>query len=162
MRTIKRRAFIKQSLSAGVGIAALNRFPRFTPGAVDDLRFGLVTYLWGRDWDLQTLIANCEKTGLLGVELRTEHSHKVEINLSSAQRAEVRKRFADSPVECIGYGSNFEFTALILFSFAGILTRQNNILYYVMISVQPVLKSNPTIFLQMCQRRRLLRRSELH
>jgi sugar phosphate isomerase/epimerase len=46
---------------------------------------------------------------LLGVELRTEHAHKVETNLSSAQRAEVKKRFADSPVKCIGYGANFEY-----------------------------------------------------
>ena len=77
--------------------------------SVENMRFGLVTYLWGQDWDLPTLINNCEKTGLLGVELRTEHAHKVETNLTSAQRADVKKRFADSPVECIGYGSNFEY-----------------------------------------------------
>jgi sugar phosphate isomerase/epimerase len=68
-----------------------------------------VTYQWGRDWDLPTLIANCEKTEFLGIELRTEHAHKVETNLSAVQRAEVKKRFADSPVECIGYGANFEY-----------------------------------------------------
>jgi sugar phosphate isomerase/epimerase len=73
------------------------------------MKFGLVTYQWGRDWDLPTLIANCEKTGLLGVELRTEHAHKVETNLSAIQRTEVKKRFADSQVECIGYGANFEY-----------------------------------------------------
>jgi sugar phosphate isomerase/epimerase len=109
MKTFTRRTFIQQGISAGLGMAAINYFPGFTPGANVELRFGLVTYLWGRDWDLTTLIDNCEKTGLLGVELRTEHAHKVEINLSSAQRADVKKRFADSPVECIGYGSNFEF-----------------------------------------------------
>ncbi len=73
------------------------------------MKFGLVTYQWGRDWDLPTLIANCEKSGLLGVELRTEHAHKVEIDLSPAQRAEVKKRFNDSAVTCLGYGSNFEY-----------------------------------------------------
>jgi sugar phosphate isomerase/epimerase len=31
------------------------------------------------------------------------------IYLSFAQRREVKKRFADSPVTCIGYGSNFEY-----------------------------------------------------
>jgi len=46
---------------------------------------------------------------LLGVELRTQHAHKVESNLTRQQRSEVRKRFADSPVTCIGYGSNFEY-----------------------------------------------------
>ena len=73
------------------------------------MKLGLVTYQWGRDWDLPTLIANCEKTGLLGLELRAEHAHKVEINLNAAQRAEVKKRFADSAVECVGYGANFEY-----------------------------------------------------
>ena len=58
---------------------------------------------------MPTLIANCEKTGYLGVELRVDHAHKVETNLSANQRAEVKKRFADSPVDCIGYGANFEY-----------------------------------------------------
>lgn len=73
------------------------------------MKLGLVTYQWAKDWDLPTLIANCEKTGYLGVELRVDHAHKVEINLSASQRAEVKKRFADSSVTCLGYGSNFEY-----------------------------------------------------
>jgi sugar phosphate isomerase/epimerase len=75
----------------------------------DRMKFGLVTYLWGLDWDLPTLISNCTKAGYSGVELRTQHAHNVEINLNSDQRKEVRKRFEESPVKCIGYGSNFEF-----------------------------------------------------
>jgi hydroxypyruvate isomerase len=43
------------------------------------------------------------------VELRTQHAHKVETNLTAAQRTEVKKRFDDSPVKCVGYGSNFEY-----------------------------------------------------
>ncbi|WP_221410212.1 sugar phosphate isomerase/epimerase family protein [Albibacterium bauzanense] len=73
------------------------------------MRLGLVTYQWGKDWDLPTLIANCEKTGFLGVELRTQHAHGVETSLNAIQRAEVKKRFADSSVTCVGYGSNFEY-----------------------------------------------------
>ncbi len=73
------------------------------------MKIGLVTYLWGKDWDLATLIANCQTSNLLGVELRTQHSHGVEPSLSKAERNEVKKRFADSPVECIGYGSNQEY-----------------------------------------------------
>ena len=73
------------------------------------LRFGLVTYLWGQDWDLPTLIANCEKTGVLGVELRTQHAHKVEANLTAAQRRRVKAQFADSPVTLVGLGMNFDF-----------------------------------------------------
>ena len=73
------------------------------------MRFGLVTYQWGKDMDLPTLIDACEKSGLLGVELRTEHAHRVEPNLSPVQRQEVRRRFADSPVTLVGYGSNAQF-----------------------------------------------------
>ncbi|MFZ2145679.1 MAG: DUF6807 family protein, partial [Sedimentisphaerales bacterium] len=61
------------------------------------------------DWDLPTLIANCEKTGVLGVELRTEHAHKVESDLNAQERREVKKRFADSPVILVGLGTNFAF-----------------------------------------------------
>lgn len=74
-----------------------------------DMAFGLVTYLWGKDMDLPALIACCEASGLLGVELRTEHRHGVEPSLSAAQRADVRKRFEDSSVTLVGYGSNAQF-----------------------------------------------------
>jgi len=73
------------------------------------MRFGLVTYLWAKDWDLPTLIANCEKASVFGVELRTQHAHKVESNLNAYQRREVKKRFGDSPVELVGLGTNFAF-----------------------------------------------------
>jgi sugar phosphate isomerase/epimerase len=71
-----------------------------------DIQFGLVTYQWGKDWDLPTLIENCSKAGVLGVELRTTHKHGVEPELKEAGRTEVRKRFADSDVKCVGIGSN--------------------------------------------------------
>jgi sugar phosphate isomerase/epimerase len=108
MKKLSRRDFISQAATAGAGIAASGALSSFYPAA-GNMKFGLVTYQWGRDWDLPTLIANCEKTGLLGVELRTQHAHKVESNLTKQQRSEVRKRFADSQVTCIGYGSIFEY-----------------------------------------------------
>lgn len=73
------------------------------------MRFGLVTYLWGRDWDLPTLIENCEKTDCSGVELRTTHAHGVEFTLNAQQRRDVRKRFADTPVTLVGLGSNEQY-----------------------------------------------------
>jgi sugar phosphate isomerase/epimerase len=73
------------------------------------MRFGLVTYQWGADWDLPTLLANCEKAGALGVELRTTHKHGVEPSLDDSQRREVKARFADSPVTLVGLGSAEEF-----------------------------------------------------
>ena len=73
------------------------------------MKLGMVTYLWGAKWDLPTLISNCEATGFAGVELRSTHKHGVEVTLNKAQRAEVRKRFADSPVELVGLGSACEY-----------------------------------------------------
>lgn len=70
------------------------------------MRFGLVTYMWGADWDLPTLIANCEKAQALGVELRTEHAHGVDPEISSEKRVEVKKRFADCPITLVGLGCN--------------------------------------------------------
>src|SRR5262249_10901255 len=59
--------------------------------------------------DLETLIKNCEAAGFEGVELRTGHAHKVEVNLSPEQRAAVRKRFQDSAVQLMGLGSAFDY-----------------------------------------------------
>jgi len=73
------------------------------------MAFGLVTYLWGKDWDLPTLLRNCQSTGVLGVELRTGHAHKVEPSLNASERAEVKKRFAQSPVTLVSLGSAEDF-----------------------------------------------------
>ncbi len=80
-----------------------------TAKAPGTMRFGLVTYQWGKDWDLPTLIANCESAGIAGVELRSTHAHGVEPELSATEREEVRRRFADSPVTCVGPGSDERF-----------------------------------------------------
>ncbi len=106
---LSRRQFIQKSLGAGVALAFLKDFPEMLMTAPKGMKLGLVTYQWGRDWDLPTLIANCEKAGFLGVELRVQHAHKVETDLTAAQRAEVKKRFADSAVTCVGYGANYEY-----------------------------------------------------
>ena len=73
------------------------------------MQIGLVTYQWGKDMDLSTLIDACTKSGVQGVELRTQHAHAVEPSLTKAQRVEVRKRFEDSPVTLVGYGSNAQY-----------------------------------------------------
>ena len=70
------------------------------------MRLGLCTYLWGQDWDLPTILANCEKAGVLGVELRTQHKHGVEPSWARGSGKEVKKRFADSPVTFVGLGTN--------------------------------------------------------
>ena len=107
-----RREFLKKSLYLGTSVIALplDKALAFAPiDASSKMRFGLVTYLWAKDWDLPTLIVNCEKTGVLGVELRTEHAHGVESNLNAQQRQEVRKQFEDSTVILVSLGTNFAF-----------------------------------------------------
>jgi sugar phosphate isomerase/epimerase len=106
---LTRRIFIQKSLAAGIGLAAMKHLSESSNEHKKGMQFGLVTYQWAQDWDLPTIIANCEKTGFRGVELRTQHAHKVETSLSVIERAEVKKQFADSSVTCIGYGSNFEY-----------------------------------------------------
>ena len=75
------------------------------------LKLGMVTYQWGATWDLPTIIKNCAAAGFDGVELRSTHKHGVEPTLSKAERAEVRKKFSDSPVKCVGPGSACEYHA---------------------------------------------------
>ena len=107
--TNKRRDFIKLTGAAGIGLTVAN--PRLFSAipAPSKMKFGLVTYQWGKDWDLATVIKNCEDTGYEGVELRTEHAHGVETTLSSSERKRVKKLFSNSSVTCVGYGSNFEY-----------------------------------------------------
>jgi sugar phosphate isomerase/epimerase len=78
-------------------------------GKEPHMKLGLVTYQIAKDWDLPTILERLEAAGLAGVELRTEHAHGVEPELSSDRRAEVRRLFADSPVELVGLGSTCEY-----------------------------------------------------
>src|SRR5437016_5713855 len=80
------------------------------PGATS-MQLGIVTYNIAKDWDLPTILTRLEALGIAGVELRTSHAHKVEVNLTKAQRDEVRKRFENSPVQLAGLGSAFEYQA---------------------------------------------------
>jgi len=75
------------------------------------LKLGTVTYNIAKDWDLPTLIKNLTDVGLDGVELRTTHKHGVEITLTPAQRADVRKQFENSPIKIGGLGTTCEYQA---------------------------------------------------
>lgn len=73
------------------------------------MKLGMVTYNMGKDMDCPKLIEFCKETGLDGVELRTGHTHQVEVELSKERRAEVKAMFAGSGVAIEGLGSAFEF-----------------------------------------------------
>jgi sugar phosphate isomerase/epimerase len=106
--SVSRRTFIKSATAFGAwSLLPLHLSAARIQGS--GMKFGLCTYLWGKDWDVPTLIRNCEKTGLLGIELRVEHAHKVEPNLTAKQRAEVKRMFADSQVTMVGCGTNEQY-----------------------------------------------------
>ena len=73
------------------------------------MKLGLVTYNMAKEWDIPAIIERCEATGFQGVELRTTHAHNVEVDLSAAERRDVRKQFEESAIELAGLGSAFEF-----------------------------------------------------
>lgn len=109
MPTVNRRQFLAASgavaLTAGL---ARRSFAADEPKG-GDIKYGLVTYQWAKDWDLPTLLKNMRETGVLGVELRTTHKHGVEPTLNETQRDEVRKRFADAGLTLVGIGSDERF-----------------------------------------------------
>src|SRR4051812_9428201 len=104
MMNISRRQLLASSVAAGAacGLGSVVRAASDEPA----IGYGLVTYMWGAEWDLPTLLQNCKKANVLGVELRTTHAHKVEPDLNDKQRAEVAARFADSGIACVGIGSD--------------------------------------------------------
>ncbi len=113
MPDVTRRDFLKTTAlttvtgaGAILGIARPN-YSQEKKGA--DIRYGLVTYQWGKDWDLPTLLKNCEQAKVFGVELRTTHQHGVEPSLTAAERNNVRARFESSSVQMVGIGSNERF-----------------------------------------------------
>lgn len=93
-------------LRRSAGAADLGAEPPFGAG---QFKLGTVTYNLAKDWDVPTIIKNCEATGFEAVELRSTHQHGVEPGMDSAMREDVKKRFADSKVRLLSLGSACEF-----------------------------------------------------
>ena len=73
------------------------------------MKLGIVTYQVAKDWDIDTMIDMCQKTGFEAVELRTTHAHGVEISLTAEERAAVRAKFQGSGVTLWCLGSTCEY-----------------------------------------------------
>lgn len=109
-RAMLRREFLKRSLGtvavAGVAGSSLACRPLalLSGGKPKQTRLGFTTYTWGKPWDIPSLITNCEKVRILGVELRTsqKYAHGVELESTAEQRQEAKKCFKDSPVTLVG------------------------------------------------------------
>ncbi len=129
MKRIGRRSFLKTGYVALAGVGSLglpikseggppghlsgsavpNSKTVGAPEAAPSFKLGLVTYELAKDWDIETIIKNCEAAGFEGVELRTTHRHGVEPSMSKERRAEVRKRFEASGVRLVSLGSTCEY-----------------------------------------------------
>ncbi|HKJ79376.1 MAG TPA: TIM barrel protein [Prolixibacteraceae bacterium] len=108
--TQTRKDFIKKiSLIAGAAAMPGSLFAAQKKKPGDDMKLGLVTYLWAKDWDVPTIIKNCMEANIGGVELRVEHAHGVTLDLSKAERNEVKKQFSNSPIEIVGIGTNQDY-----------------------------------------------------
>lgn len=112
-----RRQFLK---TAGLGLGGFGLLSQKTIAAAapksanflvrpPNMKLGTVTYNLAQDWDIETIIKNCEAAKFEGVELRTSHAHKVEVGLTRTERETVKKRFQDSKVELMGLGSAFDY-----------------------------------------------------
>jgi len=73
------------------------------------LKLGLMTYNMGKTWDIDAVIKNLSEAGFQSVELRTTHAHGIEVTINAEERAEVKKRFEDSPLEAISLASAFKY-----------------------------------------------------
>lgn len=116
-----RRSFLKKAALAvaGVGMAhgaapgearpADASGQASTAAARPPFKLGLVTYDLAKDWDIDTIIKNCEAASFEGVELRTTHKHGVEPSIPKDRRGEVRQRFEDSHVRLVSLGSTCEY-----------------------------------------------------
>ena len=122
MRGSKRREFLKSGIVSAAGITCLGlatggevlarpvvRPTAEAAGTPPPFHLGLVTYNLAVNWDIETIIKNCEKTGFEGAELRTTHKHGVEPSISRSRRAEVKKSFADSGVRLVSLGTTCEY-----------------------------------------------------
>jgi sugar phosphate isomerase/epimerase len=102
-------------LSALAGVPALTAIdwrqqPTSAP-AGGGLKLGTVTYNIAKDWDVPTILKHLTALEFDAVELRTTHRHGVELALSPAARAEVRKQFEGSAVRIGGLGTTCEYHA---------------------------------------------------
>jgi len=116
-KRISRRDFLTIGAEAAVGAfaAALASRGGAAFGADNKraakIQFGFTTYQWGKDWDIPTLIANCRKAAVFGVELRTSggYAHGVELDIAAERRREVKKQFEDSPIRLVGLATSERF-----------------------------------------------------
>lgn len=104
-----RRLFLKNlSLITGAMLLPAGQIA-FGKNKKNGMKLGFVTYLWGKDWNVDTLVKNLTEAKIHGVELRVDHAHGVSPALTKEERILVKKKFDDSPVKIVGMGTNQQY-----------------------------------------------------
>jgi sugar phosphate isomerase/epimerase len=105
---VNRRAFVL-SAAAAAGVTSIPRGFAAPSGGGPGFHLGCITYNTMKDLDLESIIRLLETVGYEGVELRTGHKHGVEPSISQEERAKVRRRFEQSKIRLVSYGTTCRF-----------------------------------------------------
>jgi sugar phosphate isomerase/epimerase len=103
---LTRRELVRVGLGAAATVAGARSLVAGTSGS---FHLGLVTYNVAKEWDLDTILGLLPAAGFEGVEFRSTHAHGVEISLSPAERAEVRRKCAAAGLKQVSLGTACEF-----------------------------------------------------
>jgi sugar phosphate isomerase/epimerase len=105
---VNRRRFISSPLALAC-ISLQERVFAAAPNRGTGFHLGCITYNTLKDYDVETIIRVLEGTGFEGVELRTGHKHGVEPSISQQERLKVRRRFEQSKIRLVSYGTTCRF-----------------------------------------------------
>lgn len=103
---MNRRHFV---LSTAAATTAFTSPTSAAPTAGPGFHLGCITYNTLKDFDVETIIRVLEGAGFEGVELRTGHKHGVEPSISQEERLKVRRRFEQSKIRLVSYGTTCRF-----------------------------------------------------
>jgi sugar phosphate isomerase/epimerase len=104
---VNRRDFVLNAAAAAS--TPLMRPASAAPTAGPGFHLGCITYNTLKDFDVETIIRVLEAAGFEGVELRTGHKHGVEPSISQEERSRVRRRFEQSKIRLVSYGTTCRF-----------------------------------------------------
>jgi len=104
---VNRRQFVAGSGAALAGASRVRGAGTAAGGP--GFHLGAVTYNTLKEFDVDTIIRVLQEVGFEAVELRTGHKHGVEPSIGANERQSVRKRFEQSKIRLVSYGTTCRF-----------------------------------------------------
>lgn len=104
---MNRRQFVAGSGAALAGTSRVRGAGTAAGGP--GFHLGAVTYNTLKEFDVDTIIRVLQEVGFEAVELRTGHKHGVEPSIGANERQSVRKRFEQSKIRLVSYGTTCRF-----------------------------------------------------